>query len=99
MAEKSVDELRVEVRVSGAYHEAAHAVVAYFVGWWVNHEGVEIDAREYHWRPASGHLRDRAVLCLGVLSRLARRIRMAWPRWPEIGGQGRSEARRDLPAQ
>ncbi len=26
----------------GAYHEAAHAVVAYNYGGWVNHEGIEI---------------------------------------------------------
>ncbi len=30
-----------------AFHEASHAVVAYCFGWWVNHEGVEIDERWY----------------------------------------------------
>jgi hypothetical protein len=29
--------------ISTAYHEAAHAVIAYWFGWWVNHEGVWID--------------------------------------------------------
>jgi hypothetical protein len=34
-------------RNATAYHEAGHAVVAYMVGWRVNHEGVEIDRRQY----------------------------------------------------
>jgi hypothetical protein len=34
-------------RLHAAYHEAAHAVVAYYFGWWVNHECVEIDERQY----------------------------------------------------
>jgi hypothetical protein len=34
-------------RRASAYHEAGHAVVAYCFGWWLNPEGVEIDARQY----------------------------------------------------
>ena len=34
-------------RWHSAYHEAAHAVIAYHFGWWVNHEDVEIDDRQY----------------------------------------------------
>lgn len=34
-------------RDASAVHEAGHAVMAYHVGWWVNHEGVEIDDRQY----------------------------------------------------
>jgi hypothetical protein len=30
-----------------AYHEAANAVIAYEVGWWINDEGVQIDERQY----------------------------------------------------
>ena len=30
-----------------AFHEAAHAAVAYWFGWQVNPEGVEIDQRQY----------------------------------------------------
>jgi hypothetical protein len=30
-----------------AYHEAGHAVVGYWFGWWLNPEGVEIDYRMY----------------------------------------------------
>jgi hypothetical protein len=40
----SQDELQ---RHASACHEAAHAVVAYNVGFWVNDEGVEIDDRQY----------------------------------------------------
>src|SRR5690349_7419684 len=34
-------------RGADAYHEAGHAVIAYEMGWWVNHEGVEIEERQY----------------------------------------------------
>jgi hypothetical protein len=34
-------------RTAAAYHEAGHAVVAYWFGWWLNDEGVEIDDRWY----------------------------------------------------
>jgi hypothetical protein len=32
---------------TGAYHEAGQAVMAFYLGRWVNHEGVEIDERRY----------------------------------------------------
>jgi len=38
---------KVSQREAAAYHEAGHAVVAYHFGWWVNEEGIEIDARQY----------------------------------------------------
>src|SRR5918993_3921273 len=34
-------------RKSVAFHEASHAVMAYYFGWCVNDEGVEIDERWY----------------------------------------------------
>ena len=34
-------------RKHAAFHEAAHAVVAHWFGWWINPEGVEIDDRQY----------------------------------------------------
>jgi hypothetical protein len=34
-------------REAAAYHEAGHVVIADYVGWWVNPEGVEIDQRQY----------------------------------------------------
>jgi ATP-dependent Zn protease len=40
-------------RKAAAYHEAGHAVVAYHFGAWLNHEGIEIDERQYagiRWR-------------------------------------------------
>ena len=36
-----------QIREATAYHEAGHAVIAVTCGWSVNHEGVEIDEREY----------------------------------------------------
>jgi hypothetical protein len=37
----------ISQREAAAYHEAGHAVVACHFDWWINHEGVEIDARQY----------------------------------------------------
>ena len=37
----------VDQRHAAAYHEAAHAVMAFYLGGWVNDEGVEIDERQY----------------------------------------------------
>src|SRR5215471_2087775 len=36
-----------DCRIHTAYHEAGHIVAAYWYGWWLNEEGVEIDARWY----------------------------------------------------
>jgi hypothetical protein len=36
-----------DCRIRTAYHEAGHVVVAHWYGWWLNEEGVEIDARWY----------------------------------------------------
>jgi hypothetical protein len=36
-----------DCRIHTAYHEAGHVVVAYWYGWWLNEDGVEIDARWY----------------------------------------------------
>ena len=36
-----------DCRIHTAYHEAGHVVVAYWYGWWLNSDGVEIDARWY----------------------------------------------------
>ena len=33
-------------RKAAAFHEAGHVVMAYCMGWWVNSDGVEIDARQ-----------------------------------------------------
>lgn len=40
-------------RVCAAHHEAAHTVMTYWFGGWLNEDGVEIDARQYtgaRWR-------------------------------------------------
>lgn len=34
-------------RRAAAYHQAGHAVLAYWFGWWLNDEGVEIDDRQH----------------------------------------------------
>jgi hypothetical protein len=36
-----------DCRIHTAYHEAGHVVVAYWYGWWLNEDGVEIDDRWY----------------------------------------------------
>jgi hypothetical protein len=36
-----------DCRKHTAYHEAGHVVAAYWYGWWLNEDGVEIDARWY----------------------------------------------------
>jgi hypothetical protein len=36
-----------DCRIHTAYHEAGHVVTAYWYGWWLNEEGVEIDTRWY----------------------------------------------------
>jgi hypothetical protein len=36
-----------DCRIHTAYHEAGHVVVAYWYGWWLNEDGVEIDTRWY----------------------------------------------------
>jgi hypothetical protein len=38
---------RKDCRIHTAYHEAGHVVTAYWYGWWLNEEGVEIDTRWY----------------------------------------------------
>ena len=37
----------IDQRHAAAYHEAGQAVMAFYLGRWVNHEGVEIDERRY----------------------------------------------------
>jgi hypothetical protein len=37
----------VDQRHAAAYHVAGHAVMAFYLGGWVNDEGVEIDERRY----------------------------------------------------
>jgi hypothetical protein len=37
----------VNQRHAAAYHEAGQAVMAFYLGGWVNDEGVEIDERRY----------------------------------------------------
>ena len=37
----------VDQRHAAAYHEAGQAVMAFYLGGWVNDEGVEIDERRY----------------------------------------------------
>ena len=37
----------IDQRHAAAYHEAGHAVMAFYLGGWVNDEGVEIDERRY----------------------------------------------------
>ncbi len=36
-----------KIAKAASYHEAGHAVMAYQYGWWVNHEGVEVERRQY----------------------------------------------------
>ncbi len=59
-------------RLAAAYHEAGHAAMAYEVGWWVNHEGVEIDRRQYtglQLKSINYTLRNRAMVnCAGWAS-------------------------------
>jgi hypothetical protein len=42
------------IRLSGAYHEAAHAVVATCCGWWLNSDGVQIETSGTDYRDYTG---------------------------------------------
>ena len=63
------------IRRSTAYHEAGHVAVAYYFGWWLGPDGVEIDAQWYaglQCRSFTNPLHIAAVNCAGWLSECRR---------------------------
>jgi hypothetical protein len=64
-------------RETTAHHEAAHAIVAYHYGWWVNHEGIEIDERQYTGlRRRQTENTEEARVCINQAGWLAE---VLWP--------------------
>ena len=55
-----------------AYHEAAHAVIAYHLGWWLNDEGVRIGEWPYTGhRCAEDDYTDRSRIAVAIAGLLA----------------------------
>jgi hypothetical protein len=78
----------IDQRETTARHEAAHAIVAYHYGWWVNHEGVEIDERQYTGlRRRQFENTEEARVCINQAGWLAEVL------WPE--NVGKAEPRKD----
>ncbi len=61
-----------EHRISIAFHEASHAVIAYYFGWWVSGEGVEVNER---WYCGLSHYSDTYTAEADICINLA-----GWPR-------------------
>ncbi len=59
--------LEPDQRRHAAFHEAAHAVIGYYFGWWLNEEGVEIDERQYTGlRCEQRTWTERASVCVSL---------------------------------